>query len=233
MFETTGQRTFLSNHISSSSSAFQVWTYFTRCVRKQRVIRNEEYDTSWHIWTNLSCKPRPPSDSPPFPIVLPERDNEPNVFGCIHQITLGYHVLGRFLWVPNLTSNRKNKTDWWLTPQFLAVKLLLTKKMPSVAIGTSLLSLCATLSAMLVTVWVWAQANVVQMKSSELESMVRSDQICCRWSRLDQIKFLYYVNRLRSSNMSSAARRDAGSWSYHQVYVLPAGGNVTRWLDLK
>lgn len=187
----------------------------------------------WHIWTNLSCKPRPPSDSPPFPIVLPERDNEPNVSGCIHQITLGYHVLGRFLSVPNLTSKRKNETDWCLTPHFLAVKLLLTKKMPSVAIGTSLLSLCATLSAMLVTVWVWAQANVVQMKSSELESMVRSDQICCRWSRLDQIKFLYYVNRLRSSNMSSAARRDAGSWSYHQVYVLPAGGNVTRWLDLK
>lgn len=154
-------------------------------------------------------------------------------FGCIHQITLGYHVLGRFLWVPNLTSNRKNKTDWWLTPQFLAVKLLLTKKMPSVAIGTSLLSLCATLSAMLVTVWVWAQANVVQMKSSESDSLVRSDPFCCHWSRLAQIKFNYYVNRLRSSNMSSAARRDAGSWSYHQVYVLPTGGNVTRWLDLK
>lgn len=82
----------------------------------------------WHIWTNLSCKPRPPSDSPPFPIVLPERDNEPNVSGCIHQITLGYHVLGRFLSVPNLTSKRKNETDWCLTPHFLAVKLLLTKK---------------------------------------------------------------------------------------------------------
>lgn len=53
---------------------------------------------------------------------------EPNKSGCIHQITLGYHVIRRFLWVPNLTSNRKNKTDWWLTPQFLAVKLLLTKK---------------------------------------------------------------------------------------------------------
>ena len=73
----------------------------------------------------------------------------------------------------------------------------------------------------------------MQMKSSESDSMVRSDPFCCRCSRQDQIKFLYYVSRLRSSNMSSTARRDAGSGSYHQVYVLPAGGNVTRWLDLK
>ena len=74
---------------------------------------------------------------------------------------------------------------------------------------------------------------MVQMKSSESDTMLRSDQICCRWSRQDRIKFLYYVNRLRSSNTSSAAQRDAGSGSYRQVYVLPAGGNVTRWLDLK